>query len=446
MQVSDGALTDLITVDVTINPVPDAPVITQGEGPLTKTADEDSTFSWTNDELNATDSDTPDNTLIWTVETNPTNGTATVTGTGSAPTTFTYLPDGNYSGSDSFVVQVSDGALTDVITVNVNVNPVPDAPVITQGEGPLSKIADEDSTFSWTDAELNATDSDTPNNTLIWTVETNPTNGTATVTGTGSAPTSFTYLPDGNYSGSDSFVIQVSDGTLTDAITVNVTISPVDDAPVVVTPLSDVSFVTNAPDATIDLSNVFADVDDNNGAIFKSATSGDLSLVTVSVTDNALTLNLRPDANGTAVITVTGTSNGKTADATFTLEVFALNSPPVVSAPISDLTAEEDDANRTIDLSNVFDDPDGDQITKTAASGNESLVVATVTGDALTLDFQPDASGATSITVTGDSRGQSVNDVFTVTVSPVDDPPELVKLLPDVNAREDDNNVTIDLS
>ncbi|SVC20704.1 uncharacterized protein METZ01_LOCUS273558, partial [marine metagenome] len=90
--------------------------------------------------------------------------------------------------------------------------------------------------------------------------------------------------------------------------------------------------------------------------------------------------------------------------------------------------------------------PDGDQITKTAASGDSSLVTATTDGDLLTLSFQPDASGTTSVTVTGDSRGQGVDDVFTVTVSPVDDPPELVKLLPDVNAREDDNNVTIDLS
>ena len=115
----------------------------------------------------------------------------------------------------------------------------------------------------------------------------------------------------------------------------------------------------------IDLSNVFDDVDDDNGSIFKSAISGDLSLVTASVTDDTLTLDFLPDANGTAVITVTGTSNGKTADATFTLEVFALNAPPVIATSIPDFAVNEDDPDRTIDLSNVFDDPDGDQITKT---------------------------------------------------------------------------------
>jgi hypothetical protein len=110
------------------------------------------------------------------------------------------------------------------------------------------------------------------------------------------------------------------------------------------------------------------------------------------------------------------------------------------------LTANEDDPDRPIDLSNVFDDPDDAQITKTASSGNESLVTATTEGDLLTLSFQPDASGTTSITVTGNSRGQRVDDVFTVTVSPVDDPPELSKSLPDVNAWEDDKIMTIDLS
>ena len=165
------------------------------------------------------------------------------------------------------------------------------------------------------------------------------------------------------------------------------------------------------------------DVDDDNGSIIKSATSGDLSLVTVSVTDNALTLNLRPDANGTAVITVTGTSNGKTATAAFTVEVFALNEPPVVSAPIIDLTVDEDDPDRPIDLSNVFDDPDDVAITKTAASGNESLVTVTTEGDLLTLSFQPDAFGSTVVTVLASSNGKIASGNFEVTVSPVNDPP-----------------------
>ena len=41
MRVSDGNLSDTITINVTITAVNDAPVITQGGGPLTKTVAED---------------------------------------------------------------------------------------------------------------------------------------------------------------------------------------------------------------------------------------------------------------------------------------------------------------------------------------------------------------------------------------------------------------------
>ena len=57
MRVSDGNLSDTITVNVTVTAVSDAPVITQGAGPLTKTVAEDGTINWT-PALNATDIDT----------------------------------------------------------------------------------------------------------------------------------------------------------------------------------------------------------------------------------------------------------------------------------------------------------------------------------------------------------------------------------------------------
>ena len=42
-----------------------------------------------------------------------------------------------------------------------------DAPVITQGAGPLTKTVAEDGQASWTPAELNATDADTASGSLI---------------------------------------------------------------------------------------------------------------------------------------------------------------------------------------------------------------------------------------------------------------------------------------
>ena len=221
---------DTIDVNVTVLGVDDAPVIIQGSSLSTKTGDEDTTFTWTVGELNATDGDVG-NTLTWSVNTNAPNGVATVSGTGSNPTTFTYVPDGNYSGGDSFVVQVSDGTSADTVTVAVTVNPVNDAPVLVQGAA-LTVVMTEDNGSSWVAPELNATDIDSDDNTLTWSLETNATNGTATVIGTGPDPDPITYVPDGNFSGIDSFVVQVSDGDQNNTITVTVTVNGVNDSPV----------------------------------------------------------------------------------------------------------------------------------------------------------------------------------------------------------------------
>ena len=65
------------------------------------------------------------------------------------------------------MVQVSDGALTDTITVNVTVSGVSDAPVITQGAGPLSVTMSEDgSPTAWSAPTLGATDVETADSCL----------------------------------------------------------------------------------------------------------------------------------------------------------------------------------------------------------------------------------------------------------------------------------------
>ncbi|WP_369408046.1 VCBS domain-containing protein [Kordiimonas gwangyangensis] len=103
--------------------------------------------------LGVTDTDSGD-TLTWSEgSTTASNGTVTISGTTSASGSsgdlpsgsFTYTPDANFSGSDTFTVDVSDGnGGTDTITVNVTVTAVNDAPALDNAQSPTLTAINED--------------------------------------------------------------------------------------------------------------------------------------------------------------------------------------------------------------------------------------------------------------------------------------------------------------
>ncbi|WP_286291705.1 cadherin domain-containing protein [Vibrio apostichopi] len=173
------------------------------------TTDEDTPVNGT---LSASDED--GDTLSFVKATDPSNGTVVVDGNGD----WTYTPNENYNGDDSFTVEVSDGqGGTDTITVNIGVTPINDSPV---GDD-VSVTTDEDTPVS---GSLNATDAD--NDQLTFSKGTEPENGSVVVDENGN----WTYTPNENYNGSDSFTVVVNDGQGgTDTITVDVGVTPVND-------------------------------------------------------------------------------------------------------------------------------------------------------------------------------------------------------------------------
>lgn len=224
--VNDGAIdSNATTRNITITATNNAPVITQGaSSSVTMSEDASPTaFSLT---LGATD--TENNTLTWSVSGAASHGSASVSGTGNSKA-ISYTPVANYNGTDSFLVQVSDGlGGIDTITINVTISAVNDLPIITEG-ATISKTIDEDSSPTAFTQTLNATDID--GNTLTWSISTPASHGAAAISGTG-ASKSLSYEPTTNYNGTDSFVVTVSDGNSgTDTITINVTISPRNDPP-----------------------------------------------------------------------------------------------------------------------------------------------------------------------------------------------------------------------
>jgi len=223
VQVSDGDLTAAATVYVNVSSQNDSPVIAEGET-VTVAMDEDASplpFSLT---LNASD---PDNdVLTWSIAGPAANGTAFVSGTGMSKA-ISYVPNPNYIGADSFTVQVSDGGLTDAVTVNITVAAQNDSPVIAEGESVTSAMDEDGSPLSLT---LNASDPDA--DPLTWEIVTLPENGKSEVIAAENSA-EIVYVPKAGYSGSDLFIIEVSDGQLSDTIIVYVNVSSRNDPPVI---------------------------------------------------------------------------------------------------------------------------------------------------------------------------------------------------------------------
>ncbi len=157
----------------------------------------------------------------------PANGVLSVT---DSEGNFTYTPNQNFNGTDSFEYTLSDGSSEDNATVHITVGAVNDIPVITEGTT-ASVTMSEDANPTAFSLTLNATDGD--NDIINWSIKTQATHGTATATATGTSK-AIAYTPNANYNGADSFVVEVTDGNGVDDITVNVTITPVNDAPTAV--------------------------------------------------------------------------------------------------------------------------------------------------------------------------------------------------------------------
>src|SRR4030095_4379668 len=147
--------------------------------------------------------------------------------------TYTYTPNADFNGTDSFTYRAVDSltGASNVATVTITVTSVNDAPVAV---GDSSSVA-EDGVLSG--ASVLANDSDlhggapSENNTPLTAVLVSTTaNGVLAFNSDGT----YTYTPNADFNGTDSFTYQAVDklGGVSNTATVTITVTSVNDAPV----------------------------------------------------------------------------------------------------------------------------------------------------------------------------------------------------------------------
>ena len=358
-------------------------------------------------------------TVSTTPVTAPSNGSLTLNADGS----FTYTPNNNFTGSDSFVYELSDGQATDTATVTIAVAFVNDDPVATDDS--FSGPEDNAINGNVLADNGNGADSDPEGAQLTASIVSQPSNGSLTLNSDGS----FEYTPNENFNGDDSFTYRAQDGVGgSDEATVSLTIEAVNDAPVA----RDDSF---SIDENVTLNG---NVLDNNGSGSDSDVDGDpLTVVTtptVAPSNGSLTLNADgsfeyvPNQNFNGIDTFSyDVSDGMAIDGgTVQISVASVNNPPVAND--DSFSGTEDVAvtgNVLADNGNGPDsDTEGVQLSVTlltqAANGEVDL---DADGD-FTYTPNQDFNGTDSFTYSvSDQAGGTDDATVNISLSPVNDAP-----------------------
>ncbi len=362
----------------------------------------------------ANDSDAEGATLTAQIVTNPAHGTLTLNADG----TFLYTPAASYIGADSFVYRAYDGAAQ---SANTTVS----LTVISEGNIPPAAADDaystpEDTTLTVNAPGLLGNDTDPEAQSMTAQLLTTTSHGTLTLNADGS----FTYQPEANYNGPDSFTYRAKDSSNlpSAAATVSITVTAGNDPPVAVAD----SYGTN-PSTTLSVpvgQGVLAndsDIDGNplTAVLVTGPTSGTLNLASNG------SFTYTPPVGFSGTQTFTYRANDGTANSATTTVTIVINGAPIAQ---NNSYSTNEDAPLTISAPGVLgndSDPESSPLTAQLATQPAHGSVTLNADGSFSYFPSSNYAGADSFTYAAfDGSRLSAPATVSLTVTAVNDAPD----------------------
>jgi VCBS repeat-containing protein len=429
---SDGTLTDVQDIAVTVTNQNETPTITSNGGGATAAISLAENIAAVTTVV-ATDPDAG-TTLTYSISGGADAARFTIdAATGAlafaAAPDFETATDAGANNVYDVQVMASDGTLSDVQDIAVTVTDSNDAPVITSnGGGASAAISIVENTVAVT--TVVATDQDL--DAVAYSITGGADAARFTInTTTGAlafiAAPDFEAPTDGG--GNNVYNVQVtaSDGTLSDMQTIAVTVTNANEAPTLANPIDDQASPEDAAVGFVLPAGTFDDPDGTTLTLTATLAGGGALPAWLSFNPGTGAFTGQPPANfnGDINIRVTASDGTSAVSDTFTLSIIPVNDAPIAGDDV--VRTQRDVAVSTaisVLLANDFD-PDGDTITLTGVSGPSNGSVAIV-GNAVV--FTPDAGfvGQAGFSYSiSDGNGLGTVGTVTVNVGAVNSAPQV---------------------
>ncbi|WP_019503400.1 Ig-like domain-containing protein [Pleurocapsa sp. PCC 7319] len=295
---------------------------------------------------------------------------------------------------------------------------------------------------------------DTGNDLSIVGVD-NAVNGTAVVDDSGNV----NFTPNANFNGNASFDYTVTDGTNNGTASVNVVVNAADSAPVLTSPIPNITVATNASNSVIAIADYFSDFEDGDNLAYSFGISSSIQGGTSNKffdhfsfdpATKSLILDYADGVVGTSTIRVIATdSNNQSVETDFVVSVVdsvgEISNEATLTA-VDDSISTSEDTPVTVLASELFGNDIGGNLS--ISSVDSPFGGTAILDESGNVKFTPAADfyGNASFEYTISDGSSTATGLVSVDIAAVDDAPALTKTIPNLVLTQNAPNSLVQLA